>query len=223
MNDKKHKVIVVGLPKTGTSTLTIMLRMLKYKVTGPDGDYNVGNYQLLDSKFKTFDAFQDFPWCFEWKRYLNHSNVKFIILKRDKKSWFKSFFESYGRKQERYMSYPFMRIKKDIKNKNQFLNYFDEYYAEAEATAKLNPNQFLSVCIESFNWTDLCAFLNEPIPKTIFGKPVKKPHVNKKNYKTKFTLQNKLKVILRRVLLPVIGANKWHEIVSVLRKNKMYN
>nr|WP_321233392.1 sulfotransferase [uncultured Psychroserpens sp.] len=223
MSKKKHKVIIVGLPKTGTSTVTIMLRILGYDVIGPDGDYNKGDIALLNQKFEAHDAFQDYPWCFEWERFLDKPEVKYIILKRNEASWFKSFYESYGRTGARYMSYPFINIRKDIKNKNQFLEYFKRYYNKANQYAENYPKRFLTISIDTFLWEDLCLFLNEPIPKTMFGKPVKKPHINKKYHISKPTSINKFRSKLRVYIVPIIGRKNWNTIVAFLRKNKIYN
>lgn len=194
MSKKKHKIIVVGLPKTGTSTLASMLRILHYDVTGPDGDYNKGDLEVLNQKFQDYDAFQDYPWCFEWERFLDNPQVRFVVLKRDNISWFKSFYESYGRQQDSYMSYSFMNILKCLKNKDQFLEYFNTYYERADVCAKKFPERFLIVSIDTFQWEGLCLFLNEPIPKTMFGRPVKKPHANQKKYVSKGTNANKFRV-----------------------------
>ena len=223
MTKKKHKVIVVGLPKTGTSTLAVMLRMLNYNVSGPDGNYKIGDNNYLEQKFNTHDAFQDFPWCFEWQRFFDNSKVKFIILKRDKQSWWQSFYKSYGWQQENYMSYPFIKIKKHIDNKDRFIAFFDAYYHKLDIYAQKMPNRFLTVSINTFQWKDLCFFLNEPVPKNIFGKPVKKPHVNKNNNVSKHSKINKLKVYLRQNFIPIIGRKYWNAIIAFLRKNKMYS
>lgn len=221
MSKKKYKVIVVGLPKTGTSTLTVMLRMLNYTVTGPDIEYKYGDFDYLDQKFKEFDAFQDFPWCFEWQRYLYVENVKVIILNRNQDSWWKSFYESYGRKEENYLSYPYMNIPKLESNNKLFLNYFEEYYTTANEFAKKFPDRVLIVNIKSFNWSDLCGFLGEKIPRNVFGNKVRKPHVNKKNIKTRnsqnFIIINKIK----KRMISSLGKNNYNKVIIFLRKNNI--
>lgn len=219
MTKKKHKVIVVGLPKTGTSTLAVMLRMLNYNVTGPDGQYEIGDIEFLDNKFNKFDGFQDFPWCFEWERFFKNKNVKFIILNRERESWWKSFYESYGRKQNRYLSYPFFKITKDLKNKDQFLNYFDSYYETINRYALKHPERFLSISIKTFEWQELCDFLGEELPTNVLGQLVKKPHINKEKSKNSQTLNYKIANKVRKNVSHVIGKENWNKIVIFLRKN----
>lgn len=218
MLKKKHKVIVVGLPKTGTSTLAVMLRMLNYDVTGPDVDYTKGDLPLLEKKFQRYDAFQDYPWCFEWEQFWYDPRAKFIILKRDKASWFKSFNDSYGRQGHRYKSYPYMLITKGKDNKNQFLDYFSAYYSNLAAFAERNPDRFLSIDITNFQWNDLCSFLDEPVPKTIFGRPVKKPHANKNRHILKNSRGQKLRVSARAFFISLVGRRSWKAIVVFFRK-----
>ncbi|MBO6606967.1 sulfotransferase [Psychroserpens sp.] len=223
MSKKTHKVIVLGLPKTGTSTLAVMLRMLNYKVTGPDDKYTNGDTVFLDERFESYDGFQDFPWCFEWKRFLDDERTKFIILKRDRSSWWTSFYNSYGRKDKRYLSYPFMKIDKKLENEPKFLDFFESYYSEVEQQANRFPERFLSVNISEFEWEDLCMFLDEKLPKTIWGHVVKKPHVNKQKHKTAQTRSYKISNQLKKKISGLIGKENWRQLIIFLRKNGIIN
>ena len=207
---------MIGLPKTGTSTLAVMLRMLNYTVTGPDIQYTFGDAVYLDKTFNYYDGFQDYPWCFEWQRFLKCENAKFIVLKREKESWLKSFYESYGKDKEGYLSYPYMGILKETNNRDKFLNYYDRYYNIANDYAKKSPNRFLFLSLKTFEWKDLCDFLDEKPPTNLLGGKVKKPHINKKNYKkdkSRFTYKSK------RKLQSLIGKHYWNRTITFLRKN----
>lgn len=223
MSRKSHKVIVLGLPKTGTSTLAVMLRMLHYKVTGPDDQYVLGDSQFLDHKYEAYDGFQDFPWCFEWRRYLDDQRSKFIILKRERSSWWKSFYNSYGRKDKRYLSYPFMKIEKQSENESKFLEFFDAYYEEVEQYASEFRERFLKVNISEFEWEELCEFLDEKLPKNIWGQVVKKPHVNKLKHKTSQTRSYKISNQLKKTISGLIGKENWRQLIIFLRKNGIIN
>ena len=211
----------MGLPKTGTSTLAVMLRMLDYRVTGPNIDYSKGDSALLHSLFQDYNGFQDYPWCFEWQKFLDHSEVKFIILKREKESWYKSFYESYGGKEDRYLSYPFFGITKTPENKSEFLSYFDSYYASINEYQKKNPERFLEVSVKSIEWNQMCQFLNEELPKNIFGKVLQIPHVNKQKAKTSKTFKYKVLDFFKRKISWVIGEDNWVKLVIFLRKNNI--
>lgn len=218
---KKNKVIVIGLPKTGTSTLAAMLRMLGYSVTGPEIHYKHGDYHYLDQQFHRYDAFQDFPWCFEWERYFDDPNVKFIILKRDPESWWKSFFESYGRKGGKYLSYPYMNLQKISENKDVFLRFNQNYYANVNRVAEVHPYRFLSVTINDFKWDDLCDFLEQPIPRTLFGQTAKKPHVNQQKSKVARTRKYRILNAVKKKVVLAIGQQRWHDCIVFLRKNNL--
>lgn len=223
MSRKSHKVIVLGLPKTGTSTLAVMLRMLNYKVTGPDDSYNIGDTTSLDQMYESHDGFQDFPWCFEWQRFLSDERSKFIILQRESSSWWKSFYDSYGRKDKRYLSYPFMKIPKKLENEPLFLNYFKQYYEQVDSLAREYPERFLKVNISDFEWDELCEFLNEKLPKNIWGRVVKKPHVNKEKHKTAQTRWYKFSNSLKKKISGLIGKENWRRLIIFLRKNGIIN
>ena len=219
MERKKQKVIVVGLPKTGTSTIAAMLRMLEYKVTGPDIKYKNGNYEYLDNQFGLYDAFQDYPWCFEWHRYFDDFSTKFIVLKRDRLSWWKSFYDSYGNKNENYLSYSYFNILKEHKNQKEFLDYFDAYYLKVESYAQNYPERFLNIDIKTFEWKDLCSFLNESTPTNLLGKVAEKPHVNKQNHTVKKSLKFKVIKKLKNYFYFVLGEDIYFRVVVFFRKN----
>ncbi len=218
-SQKKYKVIVLGLPKTGTSTLAVMLRILNYKVTGPNGEFKVGDENFLNQNFIYYDGFQDFPWCFEWQHFFKDEHAKFIILKRDKESWWKSFNESYGRKNGRYLSSPYFKIKKDTKNKDQFLEYYDLYYKTIDGFAQKHAERFLSIDIRSFEWKALCDFLEEPLPRNLLGQLVKKPHINKRKSETVAKLSYQTTKRFKKKIVRFIGKDKWNQLVTFFRKN----
>ncbi|WP_053972497.1 sulfotransferase [Mangrovimonas sp. ST2L15] len=219
MSFKKLKVIVIGLPKTGTSTITVMLRILGYEVTGPDIHFEIGNTPYLKKQFEIFDGFQDYPWCFEWWRFREDDRVLFIELKREKAAWWRSFYDSYGGKETNYLSYPYFKIAKSKENQEGFLEFFEQYYDHFASYKKEHPQKVLSVDIKNLSWQDLCVFLNEPIPKNLWGKIVKKPHVNQLNYQRG---QKKKYLLIKRIRnfwIPIIGVKRWQKLMLFLRKN----
>lgn len=219
MISKDKKIVVVGLPKTGTSTLTVMLRILGYKVTGPDIAFKPQDVIYLERNFEVFDAFQDYPWCFEWERYISDPRVLFIELKRDKLSWWKSFLNSYGGKGKGFLSYPYFGIEKYQENKELFIDFFVNYYANFESFKLREPERVLTIDVGVFGWEELCAFLKEPLPRDIFGKLVKKPHVNKLNYLNKNATRTIFLKKIKKLLIPLLGIENWQKTVIFFRKN----
>ncbi len=220
-NKKTHKIIVIGLPKTGTSTITVMLRMLGYKVSGPDIDIIKGNDFHLAQRYNQANAFQDYPWCFEWKQFCEKKEVKFIILYRDREKWWNSFYNSYGGQGNNYLSYPYFKIFKNQENKAVFLRFYDSYYKEAEKYQKENPKNYYFTEISKISWIDLCKFLNEKIPRTLFGKISRVPHANKNNYKQKQTIFYLISKYVKNNLIRFVGMSNYIKIVSFFYKNKI--
>lgn len=220
---KPYKVLVIGLPKTGTSTVAVMLRMLGYTVTGPENHFQKGDTASLEDRFARCNAFQDYPWCFEWERFAGRPGVKFLILERDPESWWQSFWESYGKKDARYKSFPYIQILKQENHKTQFLTYFEAYYQKASTFAKAHPNRVLVRRIDTLDWETLCAFLEEKKPRGLLGTLPEKPHA-KKHYAV--TRKQKKHVFLsgiREAILPLVGSKNWNAFIVFLRKNGWYS
>lgn len=223
MKKRNHKIIVVGLPKTGTSTLTVMLRMLGYNVTGPDIHFQPGMSAYLDEQFQKYDAFQDYPWCFEWQRYAKEERVLFIELTRDPEAWWRSFYDSYGGTGTNYLSYAYMQLEKKLHHKSRFLDFFEAFYSEFQNFKLKHPKRVLSLDISSFEWEDLCQFLNEPVPTNMFGRPLRKPHVHGLHHQKKDTSIYKIKRRFRQFLLPILGQKNWLRLTIFLRKLNLFS
>lgn len=210
---------MAGLPKTGTSTLAVMLRILGYSVSGPEIHFNKGNSELLESLYSQYNAFQDYPWCFEWQQFKNDQQVKFIVLYRNSEFWLQSFYKSYGKGQEKYLSFPYMGISKIEENKREFLEFFDQYYGRLAAASKDEAHQFLFVDIKSITWDKLCVFLNEKVPTDLWGRVSQIPHANKKNFKNRESNRYKYKKLLKGWLLKILGEDLYFKISNLINRN----
>jgi hypothetical protein len=99
---KKNKVIVLGLQKTGTTTLETVLNQFGYRVYG--GDKNLLKFNKRDEVlnyieeiFEKNDAVQDMPWPIYYKElYELYPNAKFILTYRDPDSWIKSVVKYFA-------------------------------------------------------------------------------------------------------------------------------
>lgn len=211
----KDKVLVLGLPKSGTSTMATMLRMLGYLVTGPNP--NIRDLKNLKKTFDAYEAFQDYPWCFEYPVLLENIEVKVIVLKREKESWVKSFKNSYGGENENYLSYKYMKLSKKEPD-NLFYDYHHKYYQEVVNFLEINNLAYLEISLNSLNWRVLCEFLEKPIPKNLFGVTSKIPRVNALNHRRKgvFFKANKE---LKKQLHALLGKN-YFKLTSFIYKNK---
>lgn len=175
-----EKVLVIGLSKTGTSTLNVMLSELGYRVCHQRKDLlrkvRAGNFAALDPVLDAYDAFEDWPWPLAYRHALARygSRAKFILTTRSSaEKWFASvnnhgyrmnLFKSMKQTYGRYR--PFGRSR-------EFSQIYENHNAEVREFFASHPEQFLEFCLENGDgWQKLCDFLGKPVP----GVPV--PHAN---------------------------------------------
>ena len=212
--ETNDKILIIGLPKSGTSTLTVMLRILGYSVTGPSP---VNNNKFLDKKFKKFNAFQDYPWCFEYKYLLEKQSMKIIVLKREPLKWAKSFKKNFGGNGTNYNCYDYIKISKN-KPDYKFIEYHTDYYNEAIEFLDSKNLSYLRIDLENLKWEDICQYLQKPIPKNAFGFTTKIPISNSDNHKKK-KLYFKFIKQLKKIALTVLGEN-YLKFSAFYHKNK---
>ncbi|PKS06057.1 hypothetical protein jhhlp_007891 [Lomentospora prolificans] len=95
-----QKVFVVGLSKTGTTSLGDALAQLGYRRSGWDDlrsrwlfhAYNNGYINSLKQHTEKFDAFEDIPWSLAYKELADeYPTAKFILsLRNDENDWLRS-------------------------------------------------------------------------------------------------------------------------------------
>lgn len=213
------KVIVIGLQRTGTTSMGQALLDLGYDVVG--GNRKLENYLYSGQKDKVlayadkFDAYQDLPWIFLYKELdKKYPNSKFILTKRDEQSWIRSMVNHFGdidtilKKWAYGAGYP-------KNNENLYLEVFRRHYKEVDAYFKGREDDILIIEVgKDQNWAKLCSFLNKPIPKKKF--PFENKHHNKQNTFEKFSnvlksiLPKKIKIILMKIFGIKSRANRFH-------------
>jgi Sulfotransferase domain len=97
---EKSKVFVIGLSKTGTTSLGDALSKLGYRRSGWEDlrsrwlyhAWFWGNLQALDSHTSRFDAFEDIPWAQTYRRFADiYPSAKFVLTeRRDEETWLNS-------------------------------------------------------------------------------------------------------------------------------------
>ncbi|WP_187969871.1 sulfotransferase family protein [Aquibium microcysteis] len=198
-----RKVFVVGLSKTGTSTLKEMLTALGYRVCGPRkdllADVRAGRVQAVDPTLDAYDAFEDWPWPLVY-RYANERygpRAKFILTRRkDADTWFRSV-ENHGlgtsplkSMRDAYGHYrPFGR-------KAAFVKTYEEHNAAVRGYFAAHPERFVEFCLEDGDgWDKLCGFLGHETPGTAV------PHRNRSTPDRKPLAR----LINRLVIAPIYG------------------
>jgi hypothetical protein len=211
---QQNNILIIGLPKSGTSTLSTMFRMLGYKVTGPN---TFSKKEELFILIENYDVFQDYPWCFEYADILEKTEMKVIVLKRNPEEWYRSFIRSYGGEKDDYLSYMYMKLSK-TKPKTEFIGFHIQFYKECHSYLKDNDINYLNLDLKKLSWKIICEFVEKPIPKNLFGQTSKLPKVNSKNYKKKglnYLLTNRFK----KILFILLG-NKYSNFTSFIYRNK---
>lgn len=172
------KVFCVGFHKTGTTSLGKALKVLGYKVTGPNGvndpEIEKKARALVFDLVKKYDAFQDNPWPLfyeELDRELPES--KFILTVRDEDSWIKSQVSHFG-----YSETPMRRWIYGVGcpkgNEEVYLDRYRSHNAEVQAYFAGRENDFLVMDLAAGDgWEKLCGLLGQDIPDSPF------PHANK--------------------------------------------
>lgn len=185
------KIFCIGSNKTGTTSLSESLKILKYSVCPKDIFFNTnkyfeemynGNYNSIIEFVEKYDAFEDRPWNHtDFYKILDSefSNSKFILTVRDETNWVNSYkrWSKQINLQNRtfynliskicygvddFLSDENIMIKKFIERNNEIKTYFS------------NTNKLLVIDIESdSNWEVICNFLNKEIPNCEF------PHLNR--------------------------------------------
>lgn len=213
------KVIVIGLQRTGTTSMGQALLDLGYDVVA--GNSKVENYLSLGQKDKVleyadqFDAYQDLPWIFLYKELdKKYPNSKFILTKRDEQDWIKSMVNHFGHTDTKLKKWAYgAGCPKN--NEDLYLEVFRNHYKEVEAYFKGRENDILTVEVgKDQSWDRLCSFLNKPIPKKKF------PFENKRREKQSFfektinflksLLPKSFKILIMKIFGIKSRANRFH-------------
>jgi hypothetical protein len=188
------KVFVIGLSKTGTTTMKDMLTTLGYRVRGPSktllAQIRAGHPEAALPVMEEYDAFEDWPWPLVYREAheIYGDRARFILtVRRDEDTWFRSI-EQHGYRTSLLKSmkdaYGYYR---PFGRKDQFTAIYRNHNAAAHAFFADKPGLFTEFCLErGDSWEKLCALIGHPVPQ---DKPT--PHRNK-TAKQKKALTKKL-------------------------------
>lgn len=178
-----RKVFCIGFHKTGTTTMKQALRILGYRVTGPNGVDDPEIAQKLPALAaelsQRYDAFQDNPWPLVYREMdALHPGSKFILTERDEEKWYAS-----NRNHFRGSTTPMRRLiygeaagsPKD--NEALYKARMRRHNEEVRAYFRDRPDDLLVLDVtRDGRWEPLCAFLGHPVPAEPF------PHGNRIPY-----------------------------------------
>ncbi len=192
------KVFGIGFQKTGTTTLGEALKILGYKVSGPDLKLIKHiNKNEFDEVFKVsdkFDALQDNPWPLLYKELdKRYPGSKFILTCRDDKKWIASVVNHFGKDKTKMRKWIYGKAS-PVGSENIYVDVYRKHYQNVRNYFKDRPEDLLEIdWAKGHAWDELCTFLNQPIPSIQF------PHSNKRDYNNNLIkiVKNSLKSLFR--------------------------
>lgn len=175
-----RKIFVIGLPKTGTTSLSRALIDLGYRtiyssviatsILNKEGNEGI---KPFSSVLKNYDAFSDWPVCKCYKMLDKfYPKSKFILTTRDPEERYHSMVNHYkhdlavseSEGVESLWNGTLPRKRNDILNCNKHLNSILLYFKNRQ-----NDLLVINVC-EGEGWSKLCPFLGHDIPDANFPK-----------------------------------------------------
>jgi len=176
--DMTNKIFGIGFHKTGTKSLAKALRILGYRVTGPNGvhDPDICNnvHELAKSLVPRYDAFQDNPWPILYREMdAQFPGSKFILTIRSSSSWIQSQVGHFGADETPMREWIYgvgspkgheeIYIRRYEQHNREVLEYFNER----------KEDLLVMDLSRGDGWDNLCEFLSCPVPHINF------PHANK--------------------------------------------
>ncbi|MFM6205924.1 sulfotransferase family protein, partial [Planktothrix sp.] len=164
ISKKSNKVFGIGLSKTGTTSLTLAMKVLGYKTK---------HYLLncdVDLTIENHDFVSDMPIQTRYKEYdKEYPGSKFILTVRNKESWLKScskHFRGYvtDKNSLRY-KYRIEQTGIDRYDEEVFSKKYDQHIENAKEYFKNREADLLIIDIcAGDGWDKLCEFLGKDVP-----------------------------------------------------------
>ena len=174
----RTKVFCIGFHKTGTTSLAVALRMLGYRVTGPNGtkDPEIADkvHTMADRLAHEYDAFQDNPWPVLYREMDEKwPGSKFILTRRSADAWIRSQVKDFGLR-ETPMRRWIYGVGCPEGNEEIFVARYERHNREVLQYFRQRPDDLLLLDLpRGDGWPELCGFLQCAIPDAPF------PHANR--------------------------------------------
>jgi hypothetical protein len=171
----KPKVFCIGFHKTGTTSLKAALKLLGYRITGPNGHGNpdiAANVEAIARRLvPRYDAFQDNPWPIIYQ-FLDreYPGSKFILTVRPPEKWIASIVDHFGRKTTKMREWIYGSGRGDpIGNEKLYVERYERHNREVLAYFAERPQDLLVLELTTGDgWTRLCTFLRHAVPDAPF-------------------------------------------------------
>lgn len=164
----KPKVFVIGLSKTGTTSIGDALDLLGYKRLGWKNvrsrqlvhTWANGDYDALISQTQYYDALEDLPWPSMYQEMASlYPDAKFLLsLRKDEQTWLRSMRTHVSRGP--WSPYKYFYGAEDIDgNEEVVLQSYRNHTAKVRAFFQDQPHRYAELVIDSdsgANWDSLC-------------------------------------------------------------------
>jgi hypothetical protein len=176
----ERKVFGIGFHKTGTSSLGEALRVLGYRVTGPNGVHRKGmdgamamatTLELLPK----FDAFQDNPWAMLFREMDREApGSRFVLTVRPDEDWIRSVVGHFGPRSTPMREWIYgVGHGSPVGNEDLYLERYRQHNRDVLRHFADRPDDLLVMDItRGDGWGVLCSFLERDVPDQPF------PHSN---------------------------------------------
>ena len=168
----RHKVFGVGFHKTATTSLRDALRILGYRVDGPNflrkDDIAETYVERCRDYSRRYDAFQDNPWPLVYREMDDlWPGAKFILTIRDVDAWLTSAIAHFSARKPTPMLRLIYGSDYDgvAGNGDRLASVYTRHNEEVRAYFADRPNDFLELDFtKASGWGPLCAFLGVEEP-----------------------------------------------------------
>lgn len=179
------KIVCIGLPKTGTTSLGDALEYLGFKrlgwqpkISGPlTVQWHEQNIDRLFEFVYQYDAFEDVPWCQVYREIdAQFPNAKFIVTHRlSSERWLDSIQRHIKRIGRWVGNYWIFGSYDPVQDPQLYIEKYESHLDEVRDYFAGRPEKLLTLCFENGDgWKELTRFLGvEPVPNVSF------PHTNK--------------------------------------------
>jgi len=169
----RPKVFGIGFHKTGTTSLATALKILGYRVTGPNG---IDNPRIAEEALSTakelleqYDAFQDNPWTVLFRELdVLVPGSKFILTTRRPDEWLKSVVKHFGKTKTPMRNWIY-GAGSPVGNEERYLSRYKRHNDEVRAYFADRPESLLELSVtDGAGWDRICPYLGAPKPVTPF-------------------------------------------------------
>lgn len=169
------KVFIIGLGKTGTTSVGCALGKLGYRNKTFDPElvlaYRNGAAAPINAALTNYDSFDDFPWPLMFEELATRfPDAKFILtMRRNKDVWFRSLSQHAWRAPDGTYRKVGYGVEQPQFHRRRMLSIYTRHTETVRAFFADEPDRLLTMCLDNDDgWVKLCSFLGKPVPPTAF-------------------------------------------------------